>query len=441
MADGAGRFPPAEPFGNCQPLTSLYICYQSIADPLTASQVVAYLEGLALAGHRMFLLTFEARQLSAHEQAVYARQLAGLGIEWSWLRYHKRPTLPATLWDILAGIWHAWRLWRRVGVELWHARGYVPGVMALGLQRLTGGKFLFDIRGLMAEEYADAGVWRETSWLYWLTKRAERWLLSAADGVVILTQHGRQWLTDHYPQRLHGKPLRVIPCCVDLRDAAPVSAERRDSPRPAPTRLAYVGKLGGWYLTSEMLSFFETARDVLPALSWSVWTQSDPAELASRVAAAGLTASVSVGQMAPGELLPYLRHTCHAALCLLRPCRSKLASSPTKIGEYLAAGLPVVLNAGIGDLDELIAQERVGVLLPSLDAAGYRAGAQQLSELLADPGVRARCRRAARRHFDMELIGWRLYREIYALLGRTQSIPPQQVGLVGALRREAVGSK
>ena len=40
-------------------MTALYLCYQSIHEPLTRTQVVAYLEGLAAAGHRIVLLTFE----------------------------------------------------------------------------------------------------------------------------------------------------------------------------------------------------------------------------------------------------------------------------------------------------------------------------------------------------------------------------------------------
>ena len=395
-------------------MNALYLCYQSIADPLTATQVTAYLEGLALAGHRMFLLTFEAPPLSAAEQARFKRELGALGIEWSWLRYHKHPTFPATLWDTLIGIVHGLRLSRQVRIDLWHARGYVPGVMALALQRLRGGKFLFDIRGLMAEEYIDAGVWRENGWLYRLTKRVERWLLSAADAVVILTEKGRSWLRERHGQRIQGKPLRVIPCCVDLRGAATFAPSAAGS--PDIPRIAYVGKLGGWYLAQEMMSFFGAARRVMPALQWEIWTQSDSTAMRSWLTDADLAGNTSVGQMRQAQLLPHLRNQCHAALCFIRPCRSKLASSPTKIGEYLAAGLPVVLNAGIGDLDALFLKERVGVLLPSLDASEYEKAAHQLAELLAEPGLRERCAQVARKNFDLEQIGWPAYGDLYRSL-------------------------
>src|SRR5688500_635228 len=84
-------------------MTSLYVCYQSILEPLTRTQVVAYLEGLTKAGCRIVLLTFEPRRLTADEERDCRRVLEDKEISWHWLRYHKRPSLPATLWDVLCG--------------------------------------------------------------------------------------------------------------------------------------------------------------------------------------------------------------------------------------------------------------------------------------------------------------------------------------------------
>lgn len=61
-------------------MTTLYLCYQSLLDPLTCSQVVAYLEGLARAGYRPILVTFEPRRLTASECEHWDRSLSDLGI-------------------------------------------------------------------------------------------------------------------------------------------------------------------------------------------------------------------------------------------------------------------------------------------------------------------------------------------------------------------------
>jgi glycosyltransferase involved in cell wall biosynthesis len=400
----------------------LYLCYQSLLEPLTQTQVVAYLEGLARSGYRLVLLTFEPRPLTPGEAQDWRGRLAAKGIAWHWRRYHKRPTVPATSLDILVGILTGLWLIRHYRVRMVHARVHVPGVMALALRLLTRVKFLFDVRGLMAEEYADAGAWRANGTLFRATKKVERALVRAADGLVVLTYRGEKLLRNWYRRELRRKPLVVIPCCVDFR-AFPVRRDRTGGPGPgrgAPT-VAYVGKLGGWYLTREMTDFVAEAARVVPGLAWQVWTQSDPAPLRAAAREAGLGEEIlNVGRLPPERVARELART-DAGLSFIKPCLSKVASSATKVGEYLAAGLPVVATAGIGDTDELLTEpvpggKPVGVLVHRFTPDAYREAAVQLGRLLADPDTPARCREAAERHFHLERVGWARYRRLYRQL-------------------------
>lgn len=139
-------------------MTALYLSYQSLLEPLTQTQGVAYLEGLARAGYQVVLLTFEPRWLGRDEVCAWRPRLGDKGIVWRWCRYHKRPSVPTTAWDVmtgtLAGLWPI----RRFGVRLVHARAHVAGVMELLLKWTMGTKLLFDVHGLMAEENVDARV-------------------------------------------------------------------------------------------------------------------------------------------------------------------------------------------------------------------------------------------------------------------------------------------
>lgn len=400
-----------------EPMNALYLCYLSLFDPLVQTQVVAYLEGLAMVGHRIILLTFEPHRPSRSAVQQWQERHAALGIEWHWLRYHKRPTVLATGWDILAGIFVGYRLARRHRIDLLHARGHVPGVMALILKRLTGAKMLFDIRGFMAEEYVDAGIWKAGGCLYRTTKRVERILVRCADGFVVLTKKAKALLNSWYPQEIQGKPLQVIPCCVDLRRVREINRTEPIDNR-APIALAYVGKHGGWYLTEEMIRFFAVARRLLAGLRLQFWTQSNPAQVHSLFTRYGLNGHVTVGQISSHEL-PEALAKCQAGLSFVRPCTSKLASSPTKVGEYLAVGLPVITTAGIGDVDDLLNGadgHAVGVVVRDFTEEAYADAARELQKLLADPEIRNRCRAAAEEHLDLVRVGWQRYRDIYSSL-------------------------
>jgi glycosyltransferase involved in cell wall biosynthesis len=90
-----------------------------------------------------------------------------------------------------------------------------------------------------------------------------------------------------------------------------------------------------------------------------------------------------------------------------------MSSSPTKIAEYLASGLPVITNAGIGDLDDVIAEDNVGVILDAFNRDSYVRAVKGVKDLLLDRGVAERCRESARKRFDLANVGGVRYRRLY----------------------------
>ena len=170
----------------------LFISYNGMLEPLGQTQVLPYLRALAKRGVRFTLLSFERAPAFTPEGVAQCEQLRSelqaQGIEWHWLRYHQRPSLPATLYDVLAGIRKAGALVQRNKIEMVHARGHIPATIALALKKRFGTKMIFDLRGLMAEEYVDAEHWRKDSLPYRITKSTERQILGATDAIVTLTE-------------------------------------------------------------------------------------------------------------------------------------------------------------------------------------------------------------------------------------------------------------
>src|SRR5437762_1817652 len=178
-------------------ISTLYLCYFGLREPLVQTQVLPYLRRLAASGVDVSLLTFEPelkRRWTAEQLKKERSNLAREGIRWHRLAYHKRPSLPATAFDILAGALFAARLARRERIQVLHARSHVPMAMALLARALTRCRTVFDVRGLLAEEYEDAGVWRAGSLPFRAIKKLERAGLRRADRVVVLTRRMREWL-------------------------------------------------------------------------------------------------------------------------------------------------------------------------------------------------------------------------------------------------------
>jgi len=81
---------------------------------------------------------------------------------------------------------------------------------------------------------------------------------------------------------------------------------------------------------------------------------------------------------------------------------SLLAATPTKVGEFLAAGRPVVVNAGLGDLDTLLADYDCGVVVRDRTGGELERALDEIDRLLADDEVSARCRRLAEAAFNLD---------------------------------------
>jgi glycosyltransferase involved in cell wall biosynthesis len=394
-------------------LRALYLCYLSLDDPLVQTQVVAYLRGLASAGHHIHLLTFETARLTRERRRALRRALATEGIRWHGLRYHKRPSLPATALDALAGAAYAALLVRRHGLDTLHARAHVPAAMALIARRTirTRPALIFDIRGLMAEEYEDAGRWRRNGIPFRLTKAVERAAIRESEGIVVLTERIRGQLFGGEPAR----HVRVIPCCADLERLAAATPQREriraELGVSGATVMIYVGKFGGWYMAREMAEFFAVARGSIGSLHFLILTQGDREEIRREMDRRAAGDTYTIDSVTPDRIAGYLA-AADFGISLIRPVPSKVASSPTKVGEYLGAGLPVVSTARVGDLDTLITPD-VGAIISDCTTASYQQATAHVARLLTRADTPDHCRAVARRELSLEAVGIKRYSELY----------------------------
>jgi glycosyltransferase involved in cell wall biosynthesis len=394
-------------------MRSLYICYFNTEEPLVHTQVLPYLRAIAKAGIEMHLLTYEKQSVwrsgEHRRRRELKQQLAADHIRWHVLTYHKRPSLLATAYDVWFSILYAAWLVMRHRISVVHARAHVPGVIALPLKKFLRRKLIFDLRGLMAEEYVDNGRWAEGNLAFRLTKMAEQALIRRADRIVVLTETMKAALLRTPEAADKGEDISVIPCCADLSHYDDAAAQAHKT--PGAFTLVYAGSVTGRYLLDEMIAFFKAIQGRRPDARFLVLTRSDHQGVKHAFAAASVAvADYSVLAVEPAEV-PALLCEADIAISFVRPSKAMIASSPTKIGEYLAAGLPVASTTG-GDTDAILKGEQVGVIVEQLTADGYEQAAERLLSLY-ERNAAARCRRAARKIFSFAEVGGPRYVALY----------------------------
>lgn len=393
----------------------LYVSYSGMLEPLGQSQVLAYQERLA-AKYRIHLVSFERPEdlARAEEREAVASRMKAAGIHWHPLRYHKRPSALATAWDILAGTVTGLRLARRHGLSIVHARSYVASVMALIITRLTGAKYVFDMRGFWADERVDGGLWPAGGRLYRIAKWFEQRFLLNADCVVSLTQAAVNEMRTFPYLEARMPRFELITTCADLELFHPSETALRPADRPFT--LGYVGSVGVWYLFDETLRCFQLLRERLPHARLHILNRGGHDYIQERMAALNIDpAAVEVEATDHAGVGGAMRRM-NAGVFFIKPVYSKTASAPTKLGEFLGCGVPCLSNAGVGDMAAILEKEQVGVAVERFDEPAMREAIDRLIQLTQTPGINARCREIALRHFSLDE-GVRRYDRIYRSLG------------------------
>lgn len=397
----------------------LYLSYDGMLEPLGQSQVLSYLEQLSQDA-QVHLISFEKpadRKNQAALSSVQARiQLAG--INWHPLVYHKRPSALATAFDIFCGILLGTWVVLRYRLRIVHARSYVAAVMALAIKRLTGARFIFDMRGFWADERVDGGLWSEKSALYRVAKYFERRFLLRADQVISLTQAAVQAIQG-FPYLAGRLPsFTVIPTCADLKRFRPLPRSSSEAARPAPGFvLGYVGSAGTWYVFEAVVSVFAKLRRLRPNARLLVLNRSDHAYIREQLQRAAIPEQAVEIRAASHAEVPMQIARMDAGIFFYKPGFSRKATAPTKLAEFLGCGVPCLSNAGVGDMANILRSEQVGVAVESFDEPSLDQGLQALLALCGDPAVRERCIEAAARHFSLAE-GVRRYRAVWQGLMR-----------------------
>jgi glycosyltransferase involved in cell wall biosynthesis len=287
-----------------------------------------------------------------------------------------------------------------------HARSYVPAWAALRAKGRGKCLLVFDPRGSLPEELRDANGWGEHSRRYLWWRRLEASLLGEADVTIGVSRP----MAEHFRSRGAGRTL-VVRNCVDLeRFRSSARTPREDE----PLRLIFLVGVDAPYQAAEESAAVRS----MVARSWPGGAtlrviSPDADSLRLRLRDECITS-----ERLPRQRIPEAVSQSDIGLLVRDRTAGRTVACPVKFAEYLAAGLPVIASPGIGEIDALLRQCRLGV---SIDPSDHAAAERLLLPLLArirdhrEP-LRAAARRAAEQVFSWDVYLPRLF-NAYGLPG------------------------
>lgn len=389
----------------------LYVTYDGILEPLGQSQVLAYQEKLA-ENFEIFLLSYEKPADLRNSKLLddMQKRISDTSIKWTFRKYHKTPSIFATAYDIFAGLIHCSYLVWKHKITIVHARSYPPALLALFLKYLFGVKFIFDMRGFWADERVDGNIWLKDSYIYKLTKRLERLFILNADHIISLTNAAVREIRNFPFVEPSSINLSVISTCVDLKKFS-----ARHSVNQSDFVLGYLGTVGTWYLFQETIHAFKALLKILPYAKILIINKNEHDFIWESFKKHNIPSSAVEIISANYDEVPDLIKKMDATVFFLKPLFSKQASAPTKLGEFLASGVPCLTNYGVGDVSEIIQSSGVGVTIKDFSDNSIINGVKGLIELTKQEDIITRCRETALLKFSLE-DGVSSYSKIYKSL-------------------------
>lgn len=391
----------------------LYISYDGATDLVSRSQVLPYLKGMSDRGWRVTFLSFEKSMGSGEGADVRPEELKDGRIRWVPRRYHKVPTIPATVYDILQGVSAGSGVIKNGHIDVIHVRGYIAACIGFILKSMFGVKIVFDMRGFWADEKVDAGSWKEGGAMHRLFKRFEKFFIAHADEIVVLTEAAKREILESHPARTG---ITVIPCCVDIGLFARAFSVARQPVDAARRVVLYVGNLGSFYNLDGILDFFGFLKEMDRSFFLRIVSGYGKELVIQRAISRNIGVSDYSIEKLSYDRMPAAFSPAEASLIFYNRKLSGKGCCPIKFTESLASGVPVIINSGIGDCDEIVTANRVGAVIPGYSRGDYERAFGIMAGLAGEKdALKKRCRDVAAKLFSLDR-GIERYEDIYERL-------------------------
>ena len=124
-------------------------------------------------------------------------------------------------------------------------------------------------------------------------------------------------------------------------------------------------------MLSEMLDYFKVLKKQNSNARFLFVTGEKPENIFDQAQKKGILEQDIIITSCVHQKVPLNISIFDSSIFFIRPTYSKMASSPTKQGEIMAMGIPLVCNFGVGDTDEIVTNYEAGSVINVFDDNQY----------------------------------------------------------------------
>jgi glycosyltransferase involved in cell wall biosynthesis len=386
---------------------ALYFTYDGLLDPLGQSQIVPYISAISAAGHSLTIVSYEKVECSKEQIKLMERKLQNIGVNWVRLEFKS-----GKFWAIkrlISGVLLIRKLCSHIQPDFMHLRGLVPAVIfQLSHSRVPS---LYDFRGFALGEWVDIGKINQSSLLYRILNGLDKKAVKSASGLVVLEQSAKRLLKETYD--VPNVPFKVIRTCTDVKRYR--KRENLDNNENSALRFVFLGGARFPYRPDLALRLIENLIKHDLDCHIDFINEGDHVFLEKIIDLTSISKDrVRILSCEHSEI-PDVLATYDCGIVMVESSHWRRVCSPTKMGEYLAGGLPVLSLEGIDAIDELSERTTCVATVSHEELLGHfqEGRVKQVVSFIRSMGVTQKCQILALDEFDLELAG-KLYVELYS---------------------------
>jgi glycosyltransferase involved in cell wall biosynthesis len=247
-------------------------------------------------------------------------------------------------------------------IEVIHAVGHSATFLGVVAKLFTGRKLISDFGGIVPDERVNAGIWEKNSLKYKISKFLEKTAVEYCDHVLVVSNTFKAYFLERY--KINS--IEVIPSCVN-ENRFIFDLEKRELMRNKfnlkdKLVVVFSGSFAPWDLSFEIISFFENLKKKINNIHFLILTPNKD-RIWGMIMERGLKQDdFTIISLSFDEVPNYLLIG-DVALLFRHNSIVHRVGSPMKFAEYLACGLPIIGNDGLGELCQIVINNRVGAII------------------------------------------------------------------------------
>ena len=368
-----------------------------------------YLEGLTDAGYKFVVLSFEKTDRKEKLIDELNKRLESKNISWIYLPFKKQ--FFGYFRRILASCFLLKKISKNKSIALFHTRGILTAIVYLICRFKC--PLIYDIRAF-AGEYIDCRRVSSNSIFGYGLLIFEKALINLSSGIVVLDKSGFVYLKQNF-KRLKAE-IKVIPTCTNTKKFK--IADKGLKGRTFNCyRFVFLGGARFPYRPDLAIIFIKKLLENNINCKIDFINERDQDYIKKLCIDLNLPFNnYKIFSLPQGEVSKHLVKY-HSGLIFNTSGEWRKMSSPTKLGEYLAAGLHIISLSGIAVINRLSKEHpnSFDIFEETNFKNLSKKNLEKIIMKISDPYISINSRKLAKDYFDIS-IAKNKYKELYDLL-------------------------